>query len=71
MKIECLTTVLDGKYRFESGDVRTVEDEKGAQFVANGWAKDVADRVATGSESSGVVNLAVDSSVIGLGDSNG
>jgi len=48
-----------------------VEDEKGAQFVANGWAKDVADRVATGSESSGVVNLAVDSSVIGLGDSNG
>jgi len=71
MKIECLTTFLDGKDRYEIGDVRTVEDEKGAQFVANGWAKDVADRVATGSESSGVVNLAVDSSVIGLGDSNG
>ena len=71
MKIEWLTTFLDGKDRYEIGDVRTVEDEKGAQFVANGWAKDVADRVATGSESSGVVNLAVDSSVIGLGDSNG
>ena len=71
MKIECLTTFLDGKDRYESGDVRTVEDDKGAQFVANGWAKDVAGRVATGSESSGVVNLAVDSSVIGLGDSNG
>lgn len=71
MKIECLTTFLDGKDRYEIGDVRTVEDEKGAQFVANGWAKDVAGRVATGSESSGVVNLAVDSSVIGLGDSNG
>ena len=71
MKIGCLTTFLDGKDRYEIGDVRTVEDEKGAQFVANGWAKDVADRVATGSESSGVVNLAVDSSVIGLGDSNG
>ena len=71
MKIECLATFLDGKDRYESGDVRTVEDDKGAQFVANGWAKDVADRVATGSESSGVVNLAVDSSVIGLGDSNG
>ncbi|HPV27319.1 MAG TPA: hypothetical protein PKV77_09130 [Bacteroidales bacterium] len=71
MKIECLTTFLDGKDRYESGDVRTVEDDKGAQFVANGWAKDVAGRVATGSESSGVVNLAVDNSVIGLGDSNG
>lgn len=71
MKIECLTTFLDGKDRYESGDVRTVEDDKGAQFVANGWAKDVAGRVATGGESSSVVNLAVDSSVIGLGDSNG
>ena len=36
MKIECLTTFLDGKDRYESGDVRTVDDEKVAQFVANG-----------------------------------
>jgi len=71
MKIECLMTFLDGKDRFEEGDVRTVEDEKGAQFVANGWAKDVAGRVATGNATSGETNLAVDSSVIGLGDSNG
>lgn len=71
MKIECLTTFLDGKDRYESGDVRTVEDEKGAQFVANGWAKDVAGRVATGGASPGTTDLAVNNSVIGLGDSNG
>jgi hypothetical protein len=71
MKIKCTATFLDGKEKFHQDDVRTVSDDDGARFVANGWAKDVADRVATGSESSGVVNLAVDSSVIGLGDSNG
>lgn len=71
MKIECLTTFLDGKDRFESGDVRTVEDGKGAQFVANGWAKDVAGRVAMGGTSDGTTDLAIDNSAIGLGDSNG
>lgn len=71
MKIECLTTFLDGKDRFESGDVRTVEDVKGAQFVANGWAKDIAGRVATGGGSTVETTLAVKNSVIGLGDSNG
>lgn len=71
MKIECLTTFLDGKDRYESGDVRTVEDEKGAQFVANGWAKDVAGRVATGGKVSGATDLTINKSVIGLGDSNG
>ena len=65
MKIECLTTFIDGKDRYESGDVRTVEDEKGAQFVANGWAKDVAGRVATGGTSSVAVDLAVDNAVMG------
>jgi len=71
MKIECLMTFLDGKDRFEEGDVRTVEDEKGAQFVANGWAKDVAGRVATGDSAAAETTLAVNNSVIGLGDSNG
>jgi len=71
MKIECLTTFLDGKDRYESGDVRTVDDEKGAQFVANGWAKDVAGRVATGDAVTVGSDLAINNSVIGLGDSNG
>lgn len=38
MKITCLTTFIDGRDRFEKDDVRTVDDERGAYFVANGWA---------------------------------
>lgn len=39
MRIECTTTFLHGADRFEAGDVRTVPDELGAYFVAQGWAK--------------------------------
>lgn len=38
MRIQCLTTFLDGPDRFERGDLRTVADERGAFFVAQGWA---------------------------------
>lgn len=38
MKIECKSTFLDGNQRFETGDVRNVEDELGNYFVAQGWA---------------------------------
>ena len=38
MRIHCLTTFLDGTDRFEKDDHRTVDDERGARFVANGWA---------------------------------
>lgn len=38
MRIQCLTTFLDGRDRYEQGDVRTVPDEAGARFVAAGWA---------------------------------
>lgn len=70
MKIKCLTTFLDGKERFEKDDVRTVDDERGARFVANGWVEDTAGRVATGAEA-GSAGLTIQNSTIGLGDSNG
>lgn len=38
MKIICDTTFLDGVDRFEAGDARTVDDQRGAYFVRNGWA---------------------------------
>lgn len=38
MKIVCITTFLDGSSRFEAGDVRTVDDERAARFIAAGWA---------------------------------
>ncbi len=38
MKIICTTTFLDGRDRFESGEVRVVDDAAGARFIAAGWA---------------------------------
>lgn len=38
MRIHCLTPFLDGADRFEKDDQRTVDDERGARFIANGWA---------------------------------
>ena len=70
MKIECLSTFLDGRDRFEIGDVRTVDDERGAKFVAAGWAKDTDGRVATGESASGA-DLKIDSALSATGDSNG
>jgi hypothetical protein len=40
MRIECLTTFLDGRERFEAGDIFTIDDAHGAYFVKNGWAKE-------------------------------
>jgi hypothetical protein len=70
MKIKCLTFFLDGKDGFEKDDIRTVDDERGAYFVANGWAEDTAGRVATGTTNEGVTDIAIDNSTLALGDSN-
>lgn len=70
MKIEVLNTFLDGMERFEAGDIRTVDDERGARFVANGWAKDTAGRVATGTTTDNA-DLSIQNSIIGLGDNHG
>lgn len=45
MRIKCLTTFLEGRDRFEAGDVRTVPDADAARFIAAGWAADAADAV--------------------------
>lgn len=70
MKIVCLTTFLDGRDRYEKDDQRTVSDADGARFVANGWARDVAGEAAP-IAASGDVTLAIDNSILGLGDSRG
>lgn len=57
MKIICDTTFLDGSTRFEAGDVRTVDDSRGAYFVANKWAHEVGHDVAA--LKSGTVTLDV------------
>ncbi len=70
MKIEALTTFLDGNDRFEQGDIRTVDDERGAYFVGNGWAKDLSGEVATG-EAAENAALVIESAAHVSGDSNG
>jgi hypothetical protein len=70
MRIKCLTTFLDGAERFAADDIRTVPDERGAYFVANGWAEDLSGTVSTGDMITGDTTLAVDSSTVTTGDSN-
>ena len=57
MKIEALTTFLDGRDRYEKGDIRTVPDADGARFCAAGWAKDISGAVATGAPAAGETTL--------------
>lgn len=70
MKIEALSTFLDGRERFEQGDIRTVDDAKGAYFVGNGWAQDITggDAVAP---SVGETDLAVQNVNLATGVTNG
>lgn len=41
MRIECTTTFLHGRERFEKGDIFTVPDADAAYFIGNKWAKEV------------------------------
>jgi hypothetical protein len=66
MRIESLTTFLDGKDRFEVGDIRTVDDERGARLVAAGWAKDLAGGVATVAPPGGPPTLDIQKSTLGV-----
>jgi hypothetical protein len=49
MKIHCTTTFLEERDRFEAGDTRTVPDEMGQRFIANGWATEVGGEPAPSS----------------------
>ena len=70
MKIEALTTFLDGRDRFELGDIRTVSDEDGARFCAEGWAKDISGTVPTGDATTGTADLAIHNSTLGTSSTN-
>ena len=69
MRIEIKTTFLDGTDRFEQGDIRTVTDEQGTRFVANGWASDVGGEAVP--VAAGDVSLKIKKSTVRTGDSNG
>lgn len=69
MRIHCLTTLLDGSDRFEKDDARTVDDERGARFVANGWAKEQDGPAVTTAD--GDTALSIDNSNTSLEDNHG
>lgn len=58
MKIVCDTTFLHGRDRFEKDDQRTVDDEAGAYFIAQGWAH-TAGETAAATQPAGEVTLDV------------
>lgn len=70
MRIECLTTFLDGRERFVAGDIFTIADADAARFVKAGWAKEVGAPTPSPLANS-QTNLAVQNSVIGTGDNHG
>lgn len=70
MRIECTTTFLDGRERFEAGDIFTVDDERGARLIANGWAKEPGATDSPAGQSA-PVPLDIHNGVIGLGDNHG
>lgn len=71
MKIEVLIPFLDGTDRFEAGDIRTVHDERGTLFVAQGWAKDVEGSIANGTAAPTSTDLDIQNSILNSGDNHG
>lgn len=69
MRLEAKTTFLDGADRFEAGDIRTVDDARGARLIAAGWASEVGGTAVAPFQ--GEVTLDVQNAVMGMGDSNG
>lgn len=47
MQIEILETFIDGRDRYEKGEVRSVSDENGRYFCACGWVRDISGEVPT------------------------
>lgn len=64
MRIECTTTFLHGRERFEAGDIFTIGDEAAAYFIKSGWAKQVgAEQPASAHQ--GPVDLQINSGAHG------
>lgn len=71
MKIKCLTTFLDGRDRFEAGDVRQVDDDRAARFIGAGWAADAAGGGSAAGDAPADVTLDVQSSQLAQGARHG
>jgi hypothetical protein len=63
MKILCRCKFKHGRDIFEKGDIRTVHQEDGDYFVAQGWA--IADDGTTFDQFIGEANISPDDSILG------
>ena len=70
MKINCTTSFKEGREAFHEGDTRTVSDEDGARFIANGWAVAAGDAPQPLPDPQ-AVDLSIDNAKHLTGDSNG
>lgn len=59
MRIECTTTFLDGRERFEKGDIFTIDDATAARFIDNGWVKKVGDETPAALPAADPADLAI------------
>lgn len=71
MRINVLETFLDGRDRYERGEVRNVPEAKGAYFVGLGWAEDADGQVPTGKREGGPLKLDIHGAGHDTGDTLG
>lgn len=70
MRIECTDTFLDGRERFERGDIFTIDDAQAKRFIANKWAKEVG-AVDPAPIDIGTMNLDIQNASMGQKDNHG
>lgn len=71
MRIKVNDLIKHDRDQYCAGDERTVSDELGAYFVANGWAEDISGATPAGGRSGVPATLDVHSASHAAGDSNG
>lgn len=67
MKIKCVTKFNHGRDIFEKDDERTVSDELGGYFIAQGWATIVGQEGVAGAAANEEVSLDIQNATIGTG----
>lgn len=70
MKVICDTTFLDGRDRFEKGEVRVVADDRARYFIQQGWAHEEGGAAADPGAAQ-PINLNVDGATHAQEDTHG
>lgn len=74
MWIRCKTDYLDGRDRFNAGELRLVSDERGMFYIYEGWAEEAPSPNLTDLPEAGEgtsTDLDIQSGTLALGDNYG